>query len=151
MEPATLAASAVALLTPYLVKAAGKAAEKIGEKTIEAMPAAAGRLWQAITTGFNGKPAAEEAVKDLTAKPQDEDNVASFRKQLKKAVEADVQFADELARLLADAQRESVQTVNNTGSGAVATGGGVAAGQGGTAIGGNVFGNVSPGGSDPKE
>ena len=41
MEPMTLAASAAALLTPYWVKAAGKAAEKIGEKTVEALPAAA--------------------------------------------------------------------------------------------------------------
>ncbi len=151
MESMTLAASAAALLTPYLVKAAGKAAEKIGEKTVEMMPTAVGRLWQAITAGFSGKPAAEEAVKDLTAKPQDEDNVASFRKELKKALEADARFAGELARLLGDAQRESVQTINNTGSGAVATGGGVAAGQGGIAIGGNVYGNLHPGGSDPKK
>jgi len=151
MEPMTLAASAAALLTPYWVKAAGKAAEKIGEKTVEALPAAAGKLWQAITTAFGGKPAAEAAAKDLSAKPQHEDNVASFRKQLKKALEADGQFAAELALLLGDAQREAAQTIVNTGSGAVATSGGVAAGAGGIAIRGNVYGNLPPRGSDPTK
>jgi hypothetical protein len=151
MEPITLAASAAALLTPYFVKAAGKAAETIGEKTAEAMPAAAGRLWQAITARFSGKPAAEEAVKDLAANPRDEDNVASFRKELKKALEADAQFADELGRLLTDVQRESGQIIYNIGPGAVATSGGVAAGQGGIAIGGDVHGNVSLANSDPKK
>ena len=77
--------------------------------------------------------------------------MASFRKQLKKALEADAQFAGQLAVLLGDAQQEAAQTIVNTGSGAVATSGGVGVGQGGIAIKGDVHGNVYAGRQRYKE
>ena len=122
MEVGTLATAAVSFLAPYLVKAGEKVAEKIGEQ----VPEAVGKVWTAITAKFHGKPAAEEAVKDLVAQPEDEDNQASFRKELRKVFESEPAFVAAFERLLTEAQRQAGDTIVNTGSGAVATQGGVA-------------------------
>lgn len=60
MDPLALATTAVTFLSPYLVKAGEKAAEKVGEK----LPELAGKVWNAITAKFKGQPSAEEALKD---------------------------------------------------------------------------------------
>ncbi len=100
MDPTALATAATALLAPYVAKAGEKLAEKVGEKLPEQM----GKLWTAIAARFKGKPAAEEAAKDLAAKPDDEDNQAAFRKELKKLLADDADFVNELAKLLQAAQ-----------------------------------------------
>jgi hypothetical protein len=146
MEPLTLAATAVAFLSPYLVKAGEKAVEEVGKK----LPTAVGQMWQAIMARFKDKPAAAEAVKDVVAKPQDEDNQAALRKELRKVLETEPTFVAELERLLAAAQREAGDTITNTGSGAVATHGGVAAGAGGVAVRGDVHGGITLGGTEKK-
>lgn len=138
MDPQAIATTAVSVLSPYLAKAGEKAVEEVGKK----LPETLGRVWRSITARLSGKPAAEEAAKDLAATPEDNDNQAAFRKELRKMLETDSAFATELAALLHSAQRESGVTVTNTGPGAVATGGSVAAGAGGIAIGGNVSGSV---------
>ncbi len=95
MDSTALAAAATALLAPYIAKAGEKLAEKVGEK----LPDQIGKLWTAIAGKFKGKPAAEEAAKDLAAKPDDEDNQAAFRKELKKLLADDDDFVNELAKL----------------------------------------------------
>ena len=146
MEPLTIATTAVAFLSPYLVKAGEKAAEEVGKK----LPEAAARVWNAIMTRFRGNMVAEAAVKDLADQPGDQLNQSTFANQLRKAVEAEPAFATELAHLLEEAKRQSGDTIMNTGSGAVATSGGVAAGAGGAAVGGDVQGGINIGGSEKK-
>ena len=146
MDPLTLATTVASFFSPYLVKAGEKAAEKIGER----LPEAVGKVWHAITAKFTGKPVAEEAVKDLVAKPDDQLNQSAFAQQLRKVLEFEPTFAAELERLLNSAQSEGGDTIVNTGSGAVATKGGVAAGAGGVAIKGDVHGNVTVGGAEKK-
>jgi hypothetical protein len=102
-------------------------------------------MWKALTEKFKGHPAAEEAVQDLVAQPEDEDNLAAFRKELRKALEADPDFAVELEGLLQHAKSQGGDTISNTGSGAVATKGGTAAGEGGVAIRGDVQGGIHQG------
>ena len=143
MDPLTLATTAASFLIPYLAKAGEKAFETVGEKSVDS-------LWRAITSRFKGKATAEEAVKDLVARPADGDNQAVFRKELRKVLEAEPAFAVELERLLISAQHQGGDTVINTGSGAVAAKGGVAAGVGGMAIKGDVHGNITVGGSEKK-
>ncbi len=141
MDPvtiATIASSATALLVPYLTKAGEKAAEEVGRK----LPEKAGKMWHAITARFRGKAPAEEAVRDLVANPEDRDNEASFRKELRKLIASDTAFAGELAELLKAAQDEASDTLIVTGSGAAATKGGVAAGKGGIAVKGDVHGSI---------
>ncbi len=150
MDPVTitaLATTATAFLSPLLLKFGEKAAESLGEK----LPDGAGKMWAAIAAKFKGKPAAEEAAKDLAAKPSDEDNVAAFRKELKKTLEADSTFAEALKQMLESAQREAGVSIVNTGAGAVATSGGVAAGAGGVAVKGDVHGGITLGGQKPKK
>ena len=61
MDPATLATTVLAVLTPYLVKARGKLAEEVGGS----LPEHAGKLWLTLVKKFKGKPAAEQAITDL--------------------------------------------------------------------------------------
>ena len=56
-----------------------------------------------------------------------------------------------LARLLNEAQHAGGDTVSNTGSGAVATHGSVAAGAGGVAVKGDVHGSITLGVPEKKE
>ena len=148
MDPLTLAITASGYLTPYLLKAGEKAAEEVGKK----LPDLVGSLWNAITARFKGKPAAEEAVKDFAAQPDDQLNQAAFAKELRKVLEAEPTFAPELARLLESAQRKGGDIIIMTGSGAMATTDGVAAGAGGVAIVGNVHGGITLGEARvPKE
>jgi hypothetical protein len=91
MDSATLnliAANAVALLSPYLSKAA---------ETI--LPQAADDLYTAIKQKFSDKPAAQEAMADLEKSPEEADAQAAMRLQLKKAFGADENFAQEVKRL----------------------------------------------------
>lgn len=131
MDSTTLAAAAVAFLTPYLVKAGESLAGKMGQT----LPENVGKLWKTIMDKFNGD-AAEVAAQDIAANPTDKDNIASFRKELRKALSDDAKFAAEIEGLLKKAE-ESVNTI-------MAAEGGAVAGPGGTAIGikGDVHGNI---------
>jgi hypothetical protein len=133
-----MAATATALLLPHIKKGGEKPAETLGEK----LPAGIAMVWKEVTSRFKGKPAAEEAVKDLVARADDPDCQAAFRKELRKLLEADAQFFCQLERLLATA---SADPINNDGPGAVATHGGVAAGEAGVAVGGDVHGDINVG------
>ena len=146
MEPLTLATAAATFLLPYLAKAGEKAVEKIGER----LPEAAGKMWTAISTRFKDKPAAKESVQDLVANPDDQLIQSAFANQLRKVLEAEPAFLGELERLLISAQQEAGDTIINTGSGAVAMKGGVAAGEGGVAVKGGVHGDIILGGPDKK-
>jgi hypothetical protein len=146
MDALSLATSAVTILSPYLVKAGEKAAEKIGG----ILPEAAGKVWKTTMAKFTGNVVAEAAMKDYVNRPGDQHSQSSFANQLRNLLEAEPTLATELARLLDEAKRQSGGTIINTGSGAVATTGGVAAGAGGMAVGGDVSGNISIGGAEKK-
>ena len=142
MDPAlltALAASAFTVLQPHLSELAQSAAEALGKK----VPDAIGALWGKLRARFADKPAADEALKDLLANPDDSDLQAAFRVQLKKLLQDDAGFADEVKGLVESTGKQTSYTAEVHGSGAVAQGpGAVAAGEGGIAIGGSVGGNV---------
>ncbi|MDY6874948.1 MAG: hypothetical protein SWK90_01910 [Chloroflexota bacterium] len=119
MDPATLAATAVTLLSPYLAEAGKTAAKKIGESVGDAVP----KLYQAIKSRFAQQPAAAEALADLEKTPTDKDTQAAARVQLKKILTEDASFAEQLGQLLEAAQSAGDSTVVTvTGSGAAAVG-----------------------------
>lgn len=95
MDPVTLAAQAVAVLSPYLVEAGKKVAGNVGEAAWKQ----AVTLYQSIKTRLAGHPASE-ALEDLAQAPEDEDIQATLRVALKKLLEKDTTFARELAGLL---------------------------------------------------
>lgn len=87
---AGLASSAVAILSPMLKKAAGKALEKMGD-------GAGAALFEGLKKRFeHGHPSGKEALDELVKNPTDEDAQAALRLHLRKAMEADPAFATEL-------------------------------------------------------
>ncbi len=77
MDTATItqfAQHTFAVLQPYLPILAAKAAEEIGKK----VPESVGKLWQAVKAKFAAKPAAQESVTDLLAKPGNENRQGAF-------------------------------------------------------------------------
>ena len=145
MDPATLATMSFDLLKPYLAKIGETAADKLSESAGEKVPEAVGALWKRIKSLFQGKESAREAADDLLDEPDDEDNQAAFRKQLKKLLEAHPEVHNELKILLDNVRLQTnTSTIINTGNGAVAVQGGIAAGKGGVAA-GVIKGNVNIG------
>jgi hypothetical protein len=138
VDPVTIATAVVAFLSPYLAEAGRAAAKKGGEV-----------LMAALERRFKDKPVPETALKDMQTDPQDPDNQASLRKELKKVLAADADFLAELAGLLEDAKAEAPAATYHAelrGSGAIAQGPGtVAAGARGVAIGGDAHGPIITG------
>ena len=114
----------ITVLSPAIIKAFGSAVKPIanaskdlakvigevaGEKVVS--------LIDAISQKFKGNPAAEEAMNDFINDPEDEDIKATLRHQLKKAVQADDDFAEKLEKLLADAKTQLATNTGATASG----------------------------------
>jgi hypothetical protein len=115
MDPLTLASAAVAMLSPYFDKIGEGAAKKIGEDAVET----GGKLFGWMRAKLSGR--AKEALDDLAAKPNSEDNQADLRKQLVKALEADPTLVAELRAMLpADVQDPGSMSQNVSGAGAKA-------------------------------
>jgi hypothetical protein len=96
MEPATLAAAAVALLSPYLVEGAKEFAQKVGGAAFAGVETLCGLVREKLA----GPVAALEAA------PADEDERALLRIQLKKALAADPDFAARLRALVDDVREK---------------------------------------------
>ncbi len=148
MDTSSISATAAAALTvlqPYLSVIAAKAAEKIGQE----LPAVVGKLWNAIKTRFDNKQMARETLKDLLKKPDDPDLQAAFRVQLKKALEEDHAFAQELRRLVEEADPGTSYQVRD---GALAVGKKAkAVGKGGRLIEGRVKRDVLGSGAKKEQ
>jgi hypothetical protein len=117
MDPTTiqtLADGVLAILVPVITKVTSVAAAPItatGGELIKLLSQAAGdkiaTMMKTVIAKFKDRPAAAEVIGDLARAPQDKDVQAAFRLQLRKALEADPAFADELHKLLQAAESES--------------------------------------------
>ena len=121
MDAGTLALT-VQQLTPILQQYGPLFATKTVEALGEKVPDAVGKLWQSLKTKFDTKAAAKEALTDLLKTPDDADLQAAFRVQLKKLVEEDAAFGEQLQALLKDAQTTTTNQAYATGGSAVAQG-----------------------------
>jgi hypothetical protein len=105
-----IAASVVAVLSPFLKKSGEKFSEAAGsaawQKIVE--------LYQAVKAKFAGKEAATEALSDLTNSPDDADAQGALRQQLKKAMLNDEEFAKALVNILSEADEADVDAVFHT-------------------------------------
>ena len=103
-----LATAAVALVAPYLVNGAEELAKKVGGEVGGRVV----KVWDAVKPKLAGK----EAVTDFEKQPEDADFQAAFRVQLRKALEDDPGFREELARLIEaipEQQRAAIQQIAN--------------------------------------
>ena len=108
-------------LLPYLLKAGEKAAEEAGKKLGgDAWDRAKG-LWAKLRPKVEAKPAAQEAVQDAAAAPNDNDIHAALRLQLRKLLAEDAVLAREIERLWQEAQQAGA-TVIAAGERSVAIG-----------------------------
>jgi len=100
---------------PFLIalggKAVDKAAEKVGEKSVEGLLPKAGKLWEKLYPKVKAKEAAREASEEVAKNPDDADAVAALRQQLKKILEApeNADLAAEIAKILGE-EESSVST-----------------------------------------
>ena len=99
MDPVTLAGLAVALVAPYLVEGGKELAKKIGGEAGERIV----KLYDKVKAKLTGSGAAKD-VADFEQAPADQDNQAALRKELKKALEADPAFREELEKLVGEIQ-----------------------------------------------
>lgn len=94
----TIASEVMSAIAPYLPKIAEKAAAKIGED----LPASVSKIWKKVFEHLSKKPAGKEAVLDAITTPKDTDVQAALRLQIRKELEADPDFREELRVLLGD-------------------------------------------------
>jgi hypothetical protein len=106
----TIAASAVALLSPYLKKAGEEMAKVTGDIVMQK----ASDLWETVKNKFHKDPITQKLIVDLTRTPDDSDTKSAFRYQLKNAMESDEDFAKRLAAILKEAAEEGADTVFHT-------------------------------------
>lgn len=148
MEPiTTLAASILLVLSKYALKESGKVVGEIGKEAI----LLSSELLKKVRTHFETQP--DERPRKALANYVDdpEDYEAVFEKYLQQELKANEAFHQEVVSLLQRFQAaapESEVNIAVSGSGAIATHGGVAAGEGGAAVKGNVEGGIHIGRSE---
>jgi hypothetical protein len=97
MDPVSLAAVITATILPkalpYLLKLGGSMGDSFAKQAEEKFgPVAwetAQSIWSKIGGKLQGKPEGQVAVEDVAKNPEDEDNVASLRKEIRKTFEED--------------------------------------------------------------
>ena len=126
MDPLTLAATVVPLLAVYLGQMGEGAAQRLGEAIGTAAAAKLGRLYELVKAKVAGRPEAQASLELLERRPDDPGGRERLTGQLEGLAAVDREFADELRRLVADAQREGgVALTQIVDAGAVAIHGNV--------------------------
>jgi len=101
MDPATIAASVAALLTPYLKKVgedfAGEAGKYVQEK--------AKGLWQKLRAKLDGDSAAREVLDRFETDP--EAHAGDFRNKIEEKVASDRPLSDDIVAEVADVKRKA--------------------------------------------
>ncbi len=120
-EPFTVAATAVAILSPYLVKAGESFAEKVGE----ALADKAGALHRAIKDKFAGDDYAELTLLRLEDAPEAKGRQSAFEHLLTEKMEEDDMFAGRIQQLIEEAKEADTRNVISYGERSVAIGGDV--------------------------
>jgi hypothetical protein len=106
MDPLTLAATVVPLLTVYLGHMGEGAAQRLGEAIGTAAAAKLGRLYELVRAKVAGRPEAQASLELLERRPDDPGGRERLTGQLEGLAAVDREFADELRRLVDDARRE---------------------------------------------
>lgn len=138
MDPisiAPLVISAWNLLAPYAKKVADKFVEKAGES----LPDAVGKVWDAVKGKMEERPETSTLPAELAATPDDQIAQGAFQYQLKKLLENDEAFAQQLEKLVNEAKQVTSYSAILNSDVTIAQGtGAVAAGERGVVVGGNV-------------
>jgi hypothetical protein len=107
MDPITLAATALSIVTPYLAKIAGRAAEGLGDKLAEGATSVAQSIWKRIKQAL-GSETAKQAAQQVEENPDDKDRLDMLQALLVRRIEDDETLRTDLERLLAEAEGAGV-------------------------------------------
>jgi hypothetical protein len=135
MDPisiAPLVISAWKLIAPYAKKVGGK----LVEKASDVLPGAVGKVWDTVKGKMEERPETKTLPTDLAATPDDQSVQGAFQYQLKKLLENDDAFAQQLEKLVNDAKEGSISNRD----GVVATNHSNAIGR--IDVGGDLSGNI---------
>ena len=117
-EIAPIASAAITILVPYLQSLgtdfAKEAIESIGSKAGETAWGKAEKLYGFIKGKFSSNSNIDEVIKELEKTPNDEDTQATLRRSLKKEMESDKTFADELRTLVEEISSAKTDVVFNS-------------------------------------
>ncbi len=113
MTPERLALEAVTVLAPYIAKAGGEAAKRLGGAVADKV----GAIYQKLR-GKLVSPGEVEALSDFEQNPDDVDYRAALQLKLKKLFERDPQLLEQLAILIQapDIKQLSQQSATTTGN-----------------------------------
>lgn len=121
VEPISVAAMAIAFLTPYLVKAGESFAEKAGEAVAEKV----GALYRTIKGKFAGDSYAEQTLLRLEESPDAKGRQSALENLLNEKMEEDTTFAERVRLLVDEAKAADTNNVISYGERSVAIGGDV--------------------------
>ena len=93
---------------PYLSHAADHVAKKAGEAIGDTAWEFAQRVWTKVGARLRERPAAQEALDEVAASPQDEGARFVLERQLAKVFEADPALADEVEAIMLEAAAAGV-------------------------------------------
>jgi len=102
-----------ALLAPYLSKTVERVATRASEAVGDAAWGFAHRIWSKLGDRLAERPAAQEAVDDVAAAPDDEGARVALERQLGKVLDADPELAAEIEAVLKEAVRAGVVVQGN--------------------------------------
>lgn len=102
-----VAAGAIAVLAPYLVKAGEAFADKAGEKLAEK----AGALYQAIKRKFTSDSDAEQTLALVEARPDSKPRLSVLEEVLVEKMRDDSEFAATVNRLVEEAKEADTRKV----------------------------------------
>lgn len=120
VEPAGLAATAVALLTPYLQRLAGRVVEHAADAIAdEALPAVQ-RLYDTLRVRLRPGTYAANQLQGVEESPDSDGRQQALRAALVEELEDDPAFAAEIERLVNDTQEAGGVQIRVTDTGIVA-------------------------------
>lgn len=100
-----------ALLVPYLSKSAERVATRASDAIGDAAWAFARRIWSKLGDRLAERPAAQEAIDDVVAAPDDKGARFALERQLGKVLAADPQLAAEIEGVMEEAAAAGVVQV----------------------------------------
>ncbi len=140
MDPITLIPLALSFIMPYVKKLAGK----LAEKSLEVLPDVVGKIWDTVKEKMEERPDTSALPADLIATPDQPSVQGAFEYQLRKLLENDAAFAQQLEKLVNEAKAQVTTTYSAVldGDGAIAQGESAkAVGAGGIMIEGGMNGS----------
>ena len=110
----TIASATVSLLSPYLKLVGENLAKEIGSQAGKTAWEKAKQLYETVKSKFSAKPDTAKVIIALEKSPNDNDTQAAVRFHLKEIMEADNDFAKELANLLKETSEAGADTIFHT-------------------------------------